>query len=133
MDGTVIDVEPSNGNRRAIELRKRQLTESAERWRERIKADPDLKWLGRMDRLQRDCPAKAVDCRPRAVDISKGLDRFYSSSPSTSPPIKVLQIDEREFEGIATSTSRFRFFSHVRRKFPRVLNCARSNDDIRST
>ncbi|VDK62998.1 unnamed protein product [Onchocerca ochengi] len=89
-----------------LELQKDALKESTERWRERIKKDPDLQYLSGVRRLQKDFPAKQILPKTRTVDISKGLDRFYSCTTFISPPSKVLQIDLNDFEDIITTTPR---------------------------
>uniref|UniRef100_A0A915Q252 HP domain-containing protein n=1 Tax=Setaria digitata TaxID=48799 RepID=A0A915Q252_9BILA len=95
---------PKKGENTILELQKHALKGSAERWRERIKRDPDLQYLDGVKRLQKDFPAKRVSPKVEEVDICKGLDRFYSSV--MSPPSKVLQIDLNEFQGVVTTTPR---------------------------
>uniref|UniRef100_A0A0R3RS89 HP domain-containing protein n=1 Tax=Elaeophora elaphi TaxID=1147741 RepID=A0A0R3RS89_9BILA len=110
MDGSVVLTEstelPKKGEKTALELQKHALKESAERWRERIKKDPDLQYLDGVRRLQKDFPAKQISAKPRTVDIGKGLDHFYSYASVTSPQSKVSQIDLNEFEHITTTTPR---------------------------
>ncbi|VDO64138.1 unnamed protein product [Onchocerca flexuosa] len=95
---------PEKQEKTVLELQKDALKESTERWRDRIKKDPDLQCLSGIRRLQKDFPAKQILPKTRTVDISKGLDRFYSFTPIISPPSKVLQIDLNDFEDIIATT-----------------------------
>ncbi|VDN82760.1 unnamed protein product [Brugia pahangi] len=86
------------GESRVLELQIHSLKESAGRWCERIKRNPNLRQLNEVRRLQKDFPTKQVLPKTEALDIDKGLDQFYSCLSIISPPSRMLQINLNEFE-----------------------------------
>ncbi|KAL3997961.1 Villin headpiece domain family protein [Acanthocheilonema viteae] len=110
MDGSVVLTDSAELSKKeektALEVQKHALKESTEQWRERIKKDPDLQYLDGVRRLQKDFPTKQISPKIRTVDISKGLDHFYSCTSIVSSPSKMLPIDLNEFEDIIITTPR---------------------------
>uniref|UniRef100_F1KTD5 Supervillin n=1 Tax=Ascaris suum TaxID=6253 RepID=F1KTD5_ASCSU len=87
-----------------LEERKNKLVESSEKWRSRVHADPELENLEAVGRMRKDHKCKVMPTRTPAIDIGKGLDRFYSSCCSVSPPSKLLHISDAEFDDITSHT-----------------------------
>ncbi|CAG9539227.1 unnamed protein product [Cercopithifilaria johnstoni] len=110
MDGNIMLTDNTELSKKeentVVDLQKHALKESTERWRDRIKKDPDLQYLDGVKRLQKDFPTKQISPKIRTVDIGKGLDHFYSCASIISSRSKISQIDLNEFEDIITTTPR---------------------------
>ncbi|VDM45020.1 unnamed protein product [Toxocara canis] len=98
------EVETTPCRRGILEERKNSLAKSSERWRCRVRTDSELENLEAVGRLRKDHKCTVTPTRTYAIDIGKGLDRFYSSPSGISPPSKLLHVSDVHFDDIAPTT-----------------------------
>ncbi|VDK71381.1 unnamed protein product [Litomosoides sigmodontis] len=110
MDGSVVLTDSAESlktkQKTVLELQKHALKEPSEWWYKRIEQDRNLQSIDGVRGSKNGFSPNQILPKTGTVDISKGLDHFYSSASVISKQSEKLQIDLNEFEDIVTITPR---------------------------